>query len=56
MLTYDLDDYGTDFTNDTIDTTERLIVKITKNLSSAEKTLITDSKWVEGTQEAEWKD
>lgn len=56
MLTYDLDDYGTDFTNDTIDTTERLIVKITKNLSSAEKTLITNSKWVEGTQEVEWKD
>lgn len=56
MLTYDLDDYGTNFTNDTIDTTERLIVKITKNLSSAEKTLITNSKWVEGTQEAEWKD
>ena len=26
------------------------------SLNNDEKKLITDSKWIEGTQEAEWKD
>jgi hypothetical protein len=54
MLTYDLDDYNTDFTNDTIDSTERLIVSAS-GIDSAKHTLITNSKWTEDNG-IEWKD